>query len=157
MQSSILKLRPATFGLAIFCFILPFVTMSCPGGQYTFSGLQLVTGTTVGDQKLPAEPLAGLALLCATVGLLLAFLKQREIDLLALGASVGGAVLLVVLRAKLLNDALKQGGVVQLTFDFGYWLAALAFAVATALCILQWQEDKARKRAVGQDETVPAP
>jgi len=46
-------LSPATFGLALVCFFLPFVHVSCSGEQVTtFSGIQLVLGTQVSEAEI---------------------------------------------------------------------------------------------------------
>ena len=74
MQLRMRHISSASFLFALFCFLLPFVTLSCPGASITFSGAQLVTGTTVEvpqmfgeaqQQKFDSEPLAVLAFLCA--------------------------------------------------------------------------------------------
>jgi hypothetical protein len=74
--------------LALICFFLPFVSFSCQGMKVaSFSGIQLVTGTTIQQpqmfgpptaQKVGAEPLAVLAFLCGIAGLGLSFLKGKN-------------------------------------------------------------------------------
>jgi hypothetical protein len=134
----------------VFCFLLPFTTMSCPAGQFTFSGLEMVTGTTVADQKLSGEPLAALALLCAVVGLLLCFVKRTDsaADLVAALLGAAGGVLLLLLQAKVENDALKEGnGLVHISFRFGFWLAILALAAGAFLSFMRWQERRVSAKA----------
>lgn len=125
------KFRSASFGLAIFCFVLPFMTMSCPGGRFIFTGIQMVTGTTVQDEKLGAEPLAILALLCAIAGLALSF-GTRDVATGVTG--VAGAIALFLLKASVDSKTLeKGGGMVQVSFGFGFWLALLALVAGAAL------------------------
>ncbi len=42
------RISPALFGLALICFVLPWINVSCAGKEVaSFSGIQLVTGTTI--------------------------------------------------------------------------------------------------------------
>lgn len=138
------RISPAIFGFALFCFFLPFITLSCPGGQFTFSGTQLALGTTVKapdmfgqsgeEKKIPPEPLALLALLCLAAGvgagLLLSAGPSRWGSLLL---GVLAAVFLLLLRGKVGSDALKEGqGMFQVSFGIGYWLALLASCLTVA-------------------------
>ncbi|HKH46919.1 MAG TPA: hypothetical protein VKM72_19860 [Thermoanaerobaculia bacterium] len=138
------RISPAIFGFALFCFLLPFVTLSCPGGQFTFSGTQLALGTTVEapdmfgqkgeEKKIPPEPLALLALLCLGVGvgagILLSAGPGRWVNVLL---GVLAAVFLLLLRGKISSDALKEGqGMFQVSFGVGYWLALLASCLTVA-------------------------
>lgn len=51
------KAIPAILGLALICFFLPFVTVSCQGQKLmTFSGIQLVTGTTIQEPQMFGPP-----------------------------------------------------------------------------------------------------
>jgi hypothetical protein len=144
MVLKIHRISPAIFGFALFCFLLPFITLSCPGGQFTFSGTQLALGTTVEEpgmfgqegeeKKIPPEPLALLALLCIAVGvgagILMAAGPGRWVSLL-LGALA--TVFLLLLRGKVASDALKEGqGMFQVSFEAGYWLALLASCLTVA-------------------------
>ena|GEM_PF-3727542 len=55
------KTSSGFFGFALFCFLLPFVTLSCPGMEATLTGAQLATGTTLEGQpdRHPQHPLPG--------------------------------------------------------------------------------------------------
>jgi hypothetical protein len=138
------RISPAIFGFALFCFLLPFVTLSCPGGEFTFSGTQLALGTTVKspdmfgqqgeEKKIPSEPLALLALLCVAAGigagLLLPAGSSRWVNVLL---GILAAVFLLLLRGKISGDALKEGqGMFQVSFGIGYWLALLASCLTVA-------------------------
>jgi hypothetical protein len=138
MVLKIHRISPAISGFAFFCFFLPFVTLSCPGGQFTLSGTQLATGTTLKapdmfgqkgqEQKIPPQPLALLALLCVAAGVgtgLLLSAGPRRLGSLLFGALA--AICLLLLRGKLGSDALKEGqGMFEVTFGIGYWLALFA-------------------------------
>jgi len=125
------NIRTASFGLAFFFFALPFMTMSCPGGQFTFTGIQMVTGTTVQGEKLGAEPLAIVALLCAIAGFALSF-GTRDVATGVIGAA--GAFALFLLKVTVDSKTLeKGGGMVQVSFGLGFWLAILALLGGAAL------------------------
>jgi len=128
------RFSPATFALALFCFLLPFVTISCPGGQVTLSGFDLVEGTEIEGKKVDGEPLAGLAFLAALIGLGASFLKSRE-GFIGAGLAGGvGAALLLVVQSKIKNDALEEtGGLATLNWEIGYWLALLALVGGSVL------------------------
>lgn len=127
------KVSPALFGFALFCFVLPFVTVSCPGGQATLSGYHLVVGTEIEGEKVNGELLAIVAFLATLVGLAMSFSKKEEGRI---GAGVSGgaaAALLLILQPKLSSDVVEQsGGLATASFELGYWLAVLAAAGGAA-------------------------
>jgi hypothetical protein len=125
MDPSILKFRPALFGLAVLCFLMPFVTLSCPGMSFSFSGTEVAFGTTVQGQKLDGQPLAALALGLAALGLFLSFNAARSAMKAAAAAGGAGAILLLFLQSQIQIDAGRQGPV-QVSFELAYWLAVLA-------------------------------
>lgn len=144
MSSIARKISPATLILTLICFFLPFVTFSCQGRAIgSLSGMQLSTGTTVQQpqmfgppkaQKIAAEPLASLALLCVLVGLGLSFLKGRKGAAGSAALACLAVFFLVGLKSKLESDALRQaGGVVQLSFDAGYYFSLVLLLAAAGL------------------------
>ena len=143
MQVSVKHVSPAGFLFVLFCFVLPFVTLSCPAGQFTFTGVQLATGTTIEEpqmfgqakqRKIDGEPLALFALLVALIGGGLAFLAGRTTRLAAAGLGGLGAILLLMLKSKIASDAVKEGGgMFQVSFGAGYWLALVGFIAAAGL------------------------
>lgn len=144
MESAARKISPAVFVLALICFFLPFVSFSCQGMKVaSFSGIQLVTGTTLQQpqmfgpptaQKVGAEPLAVLTFLCGIAGLGLSFLKGRNSGIGPILAGGLAAIFLLALKSKLESDALKQGGgAIQVQFAAGYWVVLVFFLAAVAL------------------------
>lgn len=138
------RISPAIFGFALFCFLLPFVTLSCPGGQFTFTGVQLAAGTTVKEpgmfggvgteKKIKPEPLALLALLCIAAGVCVGLFFRSSAGNWG-GVTLGSlaVVFLLLLKGKINSDAVKQGeGMLQVTFGIGYWLALMASFLAAA-------------------------
>jgi FHA domain len=144
VPAGIKKFAPATFGLALLCFFLPFISVSCQTQRIvTFTGIQLVTGATVElpqifgppkSEKLPREPLAVLAFACGVVGLGLSFLKGRKIAIAPAVVGCAGAVTLLLLKSKLDADVLKGGnGVLHVDYEVGFWLILLSYAAAAGL------------------------
>jgi hypothetical protein len=154
---------PATFGLVLLCFFLPFVHVSCSGERVTsFSGIQLVTGTDVSDadltkkmrrelgvgagielppelrnpsdQKVDPEPWAITAFAAAIVGLAISFVKDKRGWMGGAIASAVGVVALLLLKMKMDNDVAREGqGILDVQYAVGYSLALLVFVGAAAL------------------------
>ncbi len=156
------SLSPLAFGFILFCFVLPFITVSCPGASYTMSGAQLVTGTTLStptafgppkQQTVEGEPLAALAALCALAGLVLGLLPGARFRVPGAVLAGLGAVLLLALRSKLVADAAREGqGMLQLSFDLGFWLALLGFVAAA---VLTWRTRGSETGALAPPQPSP--
>jgi hypothetical protein len=137
MQVSIPRLRASVFGLTLILFFLPFVTVSCPGAKFTFSGVQLAVGTTVQEpqmfgppkhRRIDGDPLALAALVCAVVGIAAAFLPAGPSRVLSALAGVGGTVLLLALKSKIDGEVSRQAmGLFEVEYDIGYWGALLGY------------------------------
>lgn len=142
MKNGFKKFSPAIFGIAIICFFLPFINVTCSGEKVaTLTGIQLVTGTTIEQpsmfgekkqvRKVEGEPLAILAFLSAIVGLGLSFLKSRKSSIAPAIMGIAGLILLLLLKAKLDNDILREGeGMLRLEYEIGFWLTFLLFLFA---------------------------
>lgn len=132
------KLSPAVFGIALICFSLPWITVSCQGEKVaTFTGIQLVTGTTVKEpqmfgppkeRKVNGEVIAMLAFATVIAGLGIGFLKGKKG---AIGSAVVGGVgtvLTLLLKSKLDNDILREtGGMLQVDYGAGFYLTLISF------------------------------
>jgi len=157
VEKMLKKLSPAIFGIALICFFLPWVNVSCQGQKViTLSGIQLVTGTTIEEpkmfselkgsshpylkeprrsseeyNKIKGEVLAILTFLAAIVGLSLNFLKGKIGTLGSAIAGGIGTILLLLLSAKLNNDIFQQGrGLLQLDYRIGFYLTLILFILA---------------------------
>ena len=91
------------------------------------------------EKKVAAEPLATIALLCAVAGLVATLVASRAAQTVSALLGGGGALLMMLLRRQLDNEALAQGqGMLQVTYDIGYWLSTLFFcAAAVAVLVLR--------------------
>lgn len=131
---------------ALFCFFLPFMTLSCPGGSFTFSGVQFATGTTIQEpqmfgktteRKIPAEPLATAAFGLTIVAALIGLASTRTPRLATASIAAVNFVLLLLLKSKLDKEALSQGGgMFQVTWGLGFWLALAGYASTVAVVTL---------------------
>lgn len=136
------RISSGAFGLAILCFLLPFVSVSCSGQKIvTFTGLQLVTGTSFNEpkqhanqsKKIKAEPFAVLALASGIIGIGFTFSRSKKSAATAAALGAIGLVMLLILQSNLRDALLKEGGPLQLGIEIGYWLAALFYVAAAGL------------------------
>ena len=143
--SSARRTRPAalTFSAVIVTFFFTFADVSCQGQRVaSMSGFQLAFGTEMvkndlwGNakrEKMPAEPLALLALIAAAAGAGLALIGSatRRLTMLAAGS---GAFLLLLLNSKLERDAtLQSSGMLDVSPGFGLILAVILFIVSAGV------------------------
>jgi hypothetical protein len=152
-MESFKKFSPALYALIIFCFLLPFFNLSCSGQKVmSLTGLQMVTGTHYEQQnmfgggrtkKIEAEPLAIFALLAAIIGLVIGFMKMKNINLFSVIISIVGALFLFLLKNKLDNDVIAQGqGMIKIEYEFGYWFSLLLFIAAAIIQGLIYNQEK---------------
>jgi hypothetical protein len=150
MESMTKKISPAIFGIALICFVLPFVTVSCQGQKLaTLTGIQLITGTTIKQpsmtgkkqvQKVRGEPLAALVFLCVAAGMGLSCLKGKKSAIAPAVTGGIGLILLLLLKIKLDRDIFREGeGILQLEYGAGFWfvLILLLFAIGLNFYLMQ--------------------
>ena len=147
MKNRAKKFSPTIFGLALICFFLPFIEVSCQGQKIvTYTGIQMITGTTIeqpdlfgtGKQskKVDPEPLAIFAFFSGVMGLGLSFLKGRKSSVAPAIAGIIGVIALLLLKSKLNNEILKEGGgMLQLEYGVGFWLTFVLYLSAIGLNI----------------------
>jgi hypothetical protein len=134
----------AIFGAIFLCFFLSFGSISCQGHKVvSLSGVQLALGTTIEQpgmfgrtekQKVDPEPLALLVLLSAAAGFGVSFARGRGSAIADLAAGLAGLLLLLLLKSKLEGQLQqKSGGMVQIDWELGFYLAGLLFLAASAL------------------------
>lgn len=147
------RLSPAIFGIVLICFFLTWVNVSCQGQKVaTFSGIQLVTGTTVEEpqmfgsakkRKIQGETLAIFVFLSACAGFALSFIKDKKG---AMGTAVTGGmgiIFLLLLKSKLDNDILRQGqGMLQVDYGAGFYLTLLLFLSAIGANVYSMAQGK---------------
>jgi len=161
------KVSAAIFAAAAFCFLLPFVTVSCGGQKVaTFSGVQLAFGTEVNQPQMfgpaqkknvDAEPLATLAGLCALLGLGLGFIESSRAALGPAVSGVVGALFLLLVKSNMDDKIVKQGqGMLQVSYEAGFTLTLLLLIAGAALNGYGFFSQRARS-AVASLPATPRP
>jgi hypothetical protein len=158
-MDAVKKLSPAVFGLIIFCFVLPFVNLTCSGQTImSLTGFQLITGTDLDQnmfnqqgmfeqqemqtqseskENVEAQPMALFAFLAALFAFAISFVKKKVTALICMIISILGCVFLLMLKINMDSDASTAGAemVIQLEYQFAYWFSLLLFAAGA---VLQW-------------------
>jgi hypothetical protein len=148
MSNARKTISPALFGLGLFCFFLPFLTVSCQQQEVvTFNGIELAGGKEIKTpavfgqnsqtEKTDGDPLTALAILSGLVGLGGSFLKFKKSAAVPAGAGAAGFILLLMLQLRI-NDAITKESAAQglgligitHTFGLGYWLAFILYLSA---------------------------
>ena len=143
-----LRIRGGPSVLALVCFLLPFVNLTCTADRsmhQSVTGLQLVTGMSIdapdmgmgmrGDAKrLPPSPMALLALFSVLAGLSVFALKDDRALWTGLVAGLSGMLFLLMLRAHIGSQVQAEGqGMFVAESRFGYVLAFLSLLAAAVL------------------------
>lgn len=138
------KLSPAAYALALVCFLLPFVELSCQGQRLaSFTGVQVATGTSVKEpqmfgkpkeRKIPPDLMVLGALGLSVLGLVLA-LKGGPSAAKPTGlVGIIATVLLLFFKSRTDNSVLSEGGgMIQVQYGLGFWGATALSAVAGVL------------------------
>jgi hypothetical protein len=142
MNNVIKKISPALFSLGLFCFFLPFTTISCQQQQLaTLNGVELAGGKEVKTpsilgspsktEKIPGEPLAALAILSGLVGLGGSFVRIKRSAIIPAGSAAAGFILLLMLKSKIDDAVVKEGaGLIVVSYGLGFWLTFMIYVSA---------------------------
>ena len=141
------RLSPAAYLLALLCFLMPFVELSCQGQELaTFTGLQVATGASVKEPRmfgppqektLPPDIVVLAALAAAGAGLLLSLGKGGASSQSSGVAGLSAAILLLVFKSRTDSGMLSQGGgLIQVQYGLGFWGATLLSAVAAVIAFM---------------------
>lgn len=132
-------------GLALLCFFLPWVTVSCDRQPVVkLSGVQMVKGTTVatsgltGDERrISGEKLAMVACVLIVCALAVSFANMAGSGKVSGALAIIAAALIIALKIKISKDVSKEGGgLLQLEMQFGYYLTLLSSIVASILSFI---------------------
>jgi len=179
-MESVKKFLPALFGVIIFCFLLPFVNLTCSGQTVmTLTGFQLITGAEVDqsglfnqpgmfdqqgmqdqqseNQSVDAQPLALFALFAAILSLAVSFIRKKTTAFICMIISALGCIFLLLLKINMDSDAAANGeGIVQLEYQFGYWFSFLLFILGA---VLHWtvfrEKPKSENKVVETPAAIP--
>jgi len=148
-ETKMRQLRIAPFALALICFLLPFVEVSCQGRKMvTLTGLQLATGTQIQQRdafsgqaqtrEIPREPLVFFVLLCTVVATGYCFVSGSRGRKVSALAGTLALILLFVAKSKMDNDAVREGqGMLIVGYGIGYIFTCVLLVVGVA--ISGWQ------------------
>jgi hypothetical protein len=137
------KLPPAAYLLALICFLLPFVEVSCNGQKMvSLTGIQLLAGPQVGGgvgmfaqpkQQVKPETSVVIAFIAGIAGLVVSLLKQRRTDIVAGVCGIAAAGSLLALQQSILSGAPPQAlGLLQVQYQPAYYLSVLLFFAGAA-------------------------
>ncbi len=105
------------------------------------------------EQQIPGDPLATLAVISSIVGLGTSLVKARKAVIASAGSGASGALLLLMLKSKLDDEVIKQGGgLILINYSFGFWLAFLFLVSASLVNIYTLVLDKDEEAEVETKE-----
>lgn len=147
---------PSSFALIIILFFSTFCVVSCDSGQKLASikGIQLVTGTTIKGpdmgfgmitgkeqkgEKLPPVIWAIIAFSAAIIGFASFFIFKEKYEKITLSMGIIGTISLLILQFGTKNELEKKG--LQVDFLASYWLAVIAFMIASLLGYLKIKQN----------------
>jgi hypothetical protein len=123
------------FVVAGFCFLLPFLTLSCSGQRLsTVTGVQLAAGVDVGSHGSPADARVAFALGMCVLGVLLRFTDVGSTRRFPAALTATAAILaLLSFKMSVDSDTLRQGhGMIRVRYEVGYYVVLIAFVGAAA-------------------------
>ena len=151
MEIKYRRLPSVSMFFALFCFFLPFLTLSCPGGSITLTGMEIATGSDAKKEELfgntdkkrefPGEHLLPNTVVLTLIAALVGLAAGRE-PLIATGA-IGALNFILLLSLKFRLDhqtATEGGGILQVTWGMGFWMALIAYAGAAAIVFMILKE-----------------
>lgn len=164
------RTTPAFYLLALICFLLPFVEVSCNGQKVvSVSGLQLVTGSTLGvDSAVPARQQqhmqpstpAVVAFGVGIFGLVYAIAGTWRRFVISGAAGVLSAISLLFLQNETPAGAPPEAlGMISLSYEPGYYASILLFFAGAGFCL--FAEYASRSHPVAgvraQNASLPSP
>lgn len=145
--------RPVPFLLALVCFLLPFVEVSCQGQRVArFTGAELALGTKVEQRdpwtgqvktrKIDAEPFATIAAATLLLAAALAWKDQTELAMVSGSAALAALLALMTILDR--EAAKEASGLLRLSYLPAFWLAMLLAALLLAAA-WRWRAPIAKK------------
>jgi len=143
------KVGSSGAALAILCFFMPWLLVSCSGQSAKLSGWELAAGTTVGSgfaaQQIPGKPVLFLVLLSAFGVIALAYFAYKRVSLTPILDGYGliglGAFALLIMFISF-SGAKEQGAQqgIYVDFEFGLWGAVIGYLAAIVGGVLNLRE-----------------
>jgi hypothetical protein len=148
--------RLTPFFLALVCFALPFLEVSCQGQKaMAMTGIQLATGTEYQQtdpftgqpttKKIQGEQVFLAALGGTGLALLLCFSPGLGGPMLGFACGLIDLGLLIGGKLKIEGDLVKQAGNAAVcNWQLGFWAACLFLGIGIIVCIKQLAEERNR-------------
>ena len=142
MNFDFIKISRATFIIAIICFFLPWVQVSCGSTHVDLNGMDFITGKTLSNGRhIHPAPGVVLTFLIALAGIAITFARSKfaNTKIVSIGTAVAGAIgflLLYMFKAGTYDNFIRekeQGNIfpdVELHFRYGLYLTMLSFIAA---------------------------
>lgn len=146
MLHKLVGFRIAPYAIAIACFILPFIQISCDGKKMmSFTGVQMVTGSEMANpmsektERIPSEPRAIIALIALVAGVAFSINLTRNASIMS--AVAGGVALISMILLKTTADAeiMKQASGMPITVEYqlGFWSVCIMAIVGIILALMR--------------------
>ena len=145
MNFDFIKISRATFIIAIICFFLPWIQVSCGSTHVDFSGMDFVTGKTLSNGKHIHPVLEVVfAFLLALAGIAITFARGKfaNTKLISIGTAVASAIgflLLYRFKGQFYNAFLIEKEYtfpgIKLHFLYGLYLTMLSFVAAFLISV----------------------
>lgn len=139
--------------VSMICFFFPFVTVSCSGEQFTYSGFEVATKIITDEEKSfeefedfsPNIYLIG-TLVLAAVGLCFAWNKKNyknTTKMAIIGCSAGGAICLGLFRSTFFDyyDFGYLSNALRVEFEFGWTASLISLCGAALMAFVSTTED----------------
>ncbi len=158
------RATPAVYLLALICFLLPFIEVSCNGQKVvSLTGVQLVVGTTVGggsgtraEHIQPSTP-AVLAFVLGLFGLIFAMIGKWRRLVVSGAAGLLAGICLLFLQNEVPSGAPPEAlGLLKLSYDPAYYVSVLLFFAGAGLCAFMEYSGGA-KQTTGPPVPMPLP
>ena len=119
-------ISPSLFIVAIICFVLPFVNISCGGETATISGVDLAKGFEIFGEKVEPNLLAIVAIIVALIGAVMFLIKNTTARIVQVVVGVVGAVALIALKILFEQKVTEGGAPVGISWLAGYYISLMA-------------------------------
>lgn len=134
------KISRSMFAAVIVCLFLPFLTISCGAQEVSISGTQLITGIRYQGELFPPQGSIILMFLASLLGLALSFSNKTGSLLVSVGASILSVLCLLWFREGITREVFATGGMIQATFQAGFWLCFWLHSGAAVLNGWLWKQ-----------------
>jgi hypothetical protein len=140
MNSGTHKISPALFLVILFCFLLPFVSFSCAGQEFSVSGLHLVTGISIDTQRIGPNPLAIISLIVAISGLVFGFVRFGNKTAAAAVMGASGFITTLLMKFSIDKKVMEEGeGFIGVNYGAGFYLTLILFLAAAVVNLYLWK------------------